>query len=246
MHRQDIRTSAFTLIELLVVVGIIGLLASLLLAGIGSAEDKVRRMTCAHNLRQINQGIHMYSDDSRDATPSTPGTNGPTFSLVAYKSLMKSYVGYASSEAARDKLFACPSDRFYYDEVMSIARYVPHGLWEQSISDNTSYAFNGANAMRNTSLGIAGVALSSIREPAKTILVGEGAAYVPWSWHQPKRPLSHENAKFNNAMNMVSFVDGHLSYIRIYWNDNRSGLASDYDPPPEYDYRWSGNSDVWE
>jgi hypothetical protein len=124
---------------------------------------------------------------------------------------------------------------------VSIARYVPHGLWEQSISDNSSYAFNGGNAMANSSLGIAGLKLSSIREPAKTVLVAEGSAYVPWSWHQPKRPLSHENARFNNAMNMVSFVDGHTSYIRIYWNDNRSGLALHYDPPPGYDYRWSGN-----
>ncbi|MBI3850458.1 MAG: type II secretion system protein [Verrucomicrobia bacterium] len=235
MRAQDIPIRAFTLIELLVVVGIISLLAGLLLSGIGTAKAKAKRIACANNLRQINLGLQMYADDSGDATPSHSTPNDTTFSLVAYKRLMKSYVGH------NVKIFACPSDRFYYDEVMSIARYVPHGLWEQSISDNSSYAFNGANAMANAGPGISGLTLSSIREPAKTVLVAEGSAYIPWSWHQPKRPLSHENARFDNAMNMVSFVDGHVSYIRIYWDDNRSGLALHYDPPLGYDYRWSGN-----
>jgi len=232
---------AFTLIELLVVVGLTGLLAGLLLSGIGNAKAKARRVACANNLRQINLGLRMYSDDSRDATPSLSTPNNPTFSLVAYKRLMKRYVGRDDPSSGPEKAFACPADLFYYDEVMSIARYVPHGLWEQSISDYTSYAFNGGNEMGNSRPGIAGLKLSSIREPAKTVLVAEGSAYIPWSWHQPKRPLSHENAKFNNAMNTVSFVDGHVSHIRIYWDDNRSGLALDYDPPAEYGYRWSGN-----
>jgi prepilin-type N-terminal cleavage/methylation domain-containing protein/prepilin-type processing-associated H-X9-DG protein len=241
MRTQNIATRAFTLIELLVTVAVIGILAGLLLSGISTAKDKARRIACANNLRQINLGLKMYSDDSQDATPGTSIPNGLTFSLVAYKSLLKSYVGHGDPGSGRTKLFVCPSDIFYYDEVMSIARCVPHGLWEQSISDNSSYAFNGANATANSSPGIAGLKMSSIREPARTVLVGEGSAYIPWSWHQPKRPLSHENARFNNAMNMISFVDGHVSYIRIYWDDNRSGLALHYDPPPQYLYRWSGN-----
>lgn len=232
---------AFTLIELLVTIAIISLLAGLLLSVIATAKSKVRRTACANNLRQISLGLFMYSDDSNDATPSSSSLPSPTFSLVAYKSLMKRYVEQHSRSSETEKLFACPSDSFYYDEVLTIARYVPRGLWEQSVSDHTSYAFNGGNEMENSRPGIAGQKLSSIREPAKTVLVAEGAAFVPWSWHQPKRPLSHQNARFNNAMNVVSFVDGHVSYIRIHWDENRSGLALQYDPPPGYQYRWSGN-----
>jgi prepilin-type N-terminal cleavage/methylation domain-containing protein len=51
----------FTLIELLVVVALLGVLAALLLAGIGRAKEKARRVTCATNLRQINLGLQMYS-----------------------------------------------------------------------------------------------------------------------------------------------------------------------------------------
>ena len=47
---------------------------------------------------------------------------------------------------------------------------------------------------------------------------------------------------FNDAKNMVSFVDGHASYVKIYWNTmNYPGgtrtLAVHYDPPARYDYQ---------
>ena len=38
----------------------------------GRQSKQVKRTTCGNNLRQINLGVRMYSDDSRDATPS-PG-----------------------------------------------------------------------------------------------------------------------------------------------------------------------------
>ena len=42
-------------------------------------------------------------------------------------------------------------------------------------------------------------------------------------------------------MNMASFVDGHVSYTRMYWNGARGlmGVSCNYDPPSEYDYQWS-------
>lgn len=241
MRIKPSSTRAFTLIELLVVLGTIGLLAGLLLAAMGSAKDKVRRMTCANNLRQINLGLQMYCDDSRDTTPAVDSnSHDPIYSLIAYKKLIKAYVN-RDEKGSGQRLFACPADRFYYDQVMSIAQCVPHGFWEQSISDHSSYAFNGGNAMAASKPGISGLKLSSIRDPAITVLVAEASAFIPWSWHQPKRPLSHENSRFNNALNLISFVDGHIGYIRIYWDENRSGLALDYDPPSGYAYRWSGN-----
>jgi hypothetical protein len=76
---------------------------------------------------------------------------------------------------------------------------------------------------------------------------------VPYSWHQPKRPAP-PNAwpagsvfpTFNNARDVVSFVDGHVSYIKMYWNSSPDqngyyGLAYSYDPPAGYDYQWSGD-----
>jgi len=83
----------------------------------------------------------------------------------------------------------------------------------------------------------------------ETLMVFEIPAISPYSWHDPPRPFSAANAVFNDARNMVSFVDGHANYIRIYWNTNRlsSGgvsyitFAADYDPPAGYDYKWSAD-----
>ena len=72
---------------------------------------------------------------------------------------------------------------------------------------------------------------------------------MPFSWHQPKRPVKvPENLIFNNAVNMVGFVDGHVSPVKIFWKkswplnsayDPPDGYAGDYDPPDGYDYQWS-------
>ena len=80
-------------------------------------------------------------------------------------------------------------------------------------------------------------------------MVFEIPAIFPYSWHDPQGPFSAANAVFSDARNMVSFVDGHANYIRIYRNTNRlsSGgvsyitSAADYDPPAGYDYKWSAD-----
>jgi prepilin-type processing-associated H-X9-DG protein len=73
---------------------------------------------------------------------------------------------------------------------------------------------------------------------------------MPFSWHKPKRPLYIlstqycPNLLFNNAMNMVGFVDGHVSYVKIYYKGGLMGpmaVSCNYDPPAGYDYQWSPN-----
>jgi hypothetical protein len=90
--------------------------------------------------------------------------------------------------------------------------------------------------------GIGGVKLSWIKHPPKTILVAEHPAFIPYSWHQPKRPISFPSSCFfNNAMDMVGFVDGHVSYTKMFWKTSPPPASSscEYDPPAGYDYQWS-------
>jgi prepilin-type processing-associated H-X9-DG protein len=52
-----------------------------------------------------------------------------------------------------------------------------------------------------------------------------------------------EPHQFNRARNVMSFVDGHVAFTRIYWNGVRvlAGIPFLYEPPAEYDYEWGSS-----
>jgi prepilin-type N-terminal cleavage/methylation domain-containing protein/prepilin-type processing-associated H-X9-DG protein len=246
-------SKGFTLIELIVVIAILAILAALLFPAINLAKEKARRTACLNGLRQINTGVRMYSDDAMDAAPASGATN--VISLFSgYKELMKNYVGLKGASSSQDRLFACPADSFYPSYMEGITNTffkVRKSLHDQTFFDFSSYAFNGGDNKTRTSdvgpwtpPGLTGLKLSSVKNPTRTILVAEASALAPWSWH---RPVSADDGlPFNDARNMVSFVDGHVSDINIYWNSNRYSnggitFAFNYDPPASYEYQWSGN-----
>lgn len=247
--------TGFTLVELLVVVVSIAILAALLFPALGQAKEKAKRTTCLNNLNQINLGLRMYTDDFSDLTPSTPAANTNAsmnnfIAVIGCKKLMKHNVGLTGESSPQDKVFTCPADTFYFDAPP--VGHVPHGFHEQVFTDYSSYAFNAGGTNRLLGLpgaGLAGRKITSIKDPSRTLLLTEAAALFPFSWHEPKRPIALANAIFKDARNTVSFVDGHVDYLKIYWNTNRIkvgdrsyGLMSpDFDPPAGYGYKWKAD-----
>ena len=223
---------AFTLTELLVVIAIIGILAALLLPSLSRATAKARRTKCMDNLMQIKLGVLMYAHDNADCLPRLPDPDPyPNGEAFFFKEMMKTYVGLSGPPVAGDKLFLCPAEsRSPTDGLPSTAYIV----------DYSDYEFNPWQA---------GAKLTSIFHPTLTALVVEEPAGVGYSFHQPQSdyvlvnnpPYAHPflHAAYNNALNEVSFVDGHVNYIKIY--NNGEELSNDYDPIPGYDYQWSKN-----
>jgi prepilin-type N-terminal cleavage/methylation domain-containing protein len=253
------RARAFTMVELLVVIAIIGILAALLLPALSAAKARARRTTCMDNLHQINLGLRMYCDESSDASPSPGHAKFGTQAWSGYRKLMSTYVAGNGQPSSQDKLFACPADTFH----ITLTKVGPYmygvamehtSLHDQPLFDYSSYGFNGGTAPRTFKFGpapgIGGQKLSTVKEPAKTFLVVEAPAFYPYSWHQPSPTpgalrFGNGGALFNDARNVVSFVDGHVAYIKIYWRTNSvSGVYQEamlYNPPAGYGYKWSGD-----
>jgi prepilin-type N-terminal cleavage/methylation domain-containing protein len=248
---------AFTLIELLVVIAIIGILAALLLPVLTKSKGSAQRATCTSNLRQINLGIRLYADEFNDRLPALTN-GGPVW--IRYREMVQGYLGLKGPPSPQDKVFACPADQFYYAITNGGMKYTTEASYTISNFLFCSYEFNGANGANNKLVsqyypelnslpGISGQKLSSIVHPAKTVLVAEDTAFGPYSWHEPHPATMSDGVEmpfFNDARNVVSFVDGHASYLKIYYNSNTNSLgfysfAFFYNPPAGYDYQWSGD-----
>jgi prepilin-type N-terminal cleavage/methylation domain-containing protein len=214
------RKSAFTLVELLVVIAIIGILAALLLPGLGRAKEAGKRTECVGNLKQVGLAIRLYAEDCSDSFPVLPDPNPyPNGVGAYYKQLVKSYLGLTGPAKPTEKVFVCPSDQVF-------STLPGHAF--------TSYTFNGYEVGPGAIDRITGQMLTSIRNPALAVLAGEVPAFIGGSWH----PVV--SSTYADAKDILSFVDGHVANTKIYWNGVEDSDPASYEPPPGYEYSWNG------
>jgi hypothetical protein len=235
--------------------GVIGILASLLMPALSHARANMKRATCLNNLAQIGKGVQMYADDFNQVlfpivNDSGRFVNGDAiYEWTVYNPLVRGYVGLKSAPSPRDKLFACPADTFdYWSSDTSPAGAGP-GLHLQPQVNFTSYGFNAGNAVFRRERqfegmfpGIMECKLSAIDLPAKTVLLAEFAGLDCYSWHRP--PVRGET-DYDNAPNVLSFADGHVSYTRMYSGSNnpsgRFQFPFAFNPPAGYEYKWTAD-----
>jgi len=228
---------AFTLVELLVTIAIIAILAALLLPALGRAKSRAQRATCINHVHQISLALLMYAGDHADSLPAATNDYHIYFTYRENIQPILSRNGVGTN----DQVFTCPADNF--DCTMPVIQdwFQPdvvrgRGFHQLKQTDYSSYIFNGeaANSLAagtNENARSTAKSFSMVREPSRLVLVCEVPAVMALSAHDRK-----EAGQFNDAKNVVGFVDGHVSFIPIYWNGG--ALPSEYNPPPQYSYIW--------
>jgi type II secretory pathway pseudopilin PulG len=220
------RRAAFTLTDLMVLMAGLSLLAAIVTTGSVTVRQKSRLARCTSNLQVVDRALLSFCNDN---SQTLPGINSdPSGSLWwFYKEQVKGYVGLAGPSSPSDAVFACPNDRGYSD---------PKPFHRSQRFDYSSYVFNGVTlpGMPN----IAGFKLSSIAHPKRTLLVMEWTAHAPLSWHRSK--TGKNNMPFYcDAQSVVGFVDGHVSFTKIYYDGYNAAYTQD--PTTGYDYQYSAN-----
>jgi prepilin-type N-terminal cleavage/methylation domain-containing protein len=235
----------FTLMELLVVIAIIAILAAILFPVLNAAKAKAQRTVCMNNLKQIGTGTHLYTDENNDTLPSIAITNDMPWSYQwrFFKELTKSYDSLSGTSSPNDKLFACPSDTFYYGNTLDAPLYLS-GMYQTNWSDFCSYWFSRLNLVDdsggNTYSGIAGVKASSLHSTAKDVMVVDQPACFGYSWHQKVSTPNPGPNMVADVKNMAVFVDSHCDYVKFYW-DGSDTFPCFYNPPDGYQYQWGEN-----
>lgn len=246
------RREGFTLIELLVVIAIIAILAAMLLPALARAKAHAVQTQCLSNLKQLNLAMVLYCGENRDKTPDWNSVNTtrqqPENIWWWYKELVKPYAGVKASlvtgglypyppngQGSNDMVFHCPKDRGWKDHGAVYQR--PH--YHNETLDYSSYVFNGcdnnSNPPGNTLLNIS---LSTVKHPSRTWLMSEWPIHWGYSWH--KNLYGEKDVTYNNALDNVSFVDGHARAIRLYYDPARGPAIFTYtlaQIPAGYDFQ---------
>lgn len=156
--------SAFTLIELLVCIAIIGILAGLVIAVVGTSRQKANNVRCISNLRQVYVGVTLYVNDEKGYLPPSYEPSAGNWPAYTWMYKLAPYINpgriVGSSDANRDICFngvlRCPSKKDW--------KIV--GTDQERIS-YTMNTFNDASEIAKRTQ------LSSIPEPRNTLLVVE-------------------------------------------------------------------------
>ncbi len=216
------------------VIAIIGILAALLLPGLGRAKAQAARTTCLSNQRQISYGFQMYTSDNKDTYIAQPdwhaagGKDGTYGVFVAATNRpLNQYVRALTA-------FRCPSDKG--DELTGATNcfeqygtsYLPQFQHDSfrtrhTLGDNTFPA--GSYAALPMKVSEAAIA------PTTKLLQGD------WLWHPNRGTISPRsiwhNYKGTSRMNML-FTDGHIEFYR-FPAEMKDWVWS---PPPDPSYLW--------
>ncbi len=249
----------FTLIELLVVIAIIAILAAMLLPALAKAKTKAQGISCINNLKQLQLGWTLFSQDNDDKIVQTGGlgvliTN--PFDPRAepggsHANWVLGEVQYTDPEFIKRGLlfpylnnlgvYKCAADQKIAADGKPTTRSMSMNAWMNPITDESLLDFNNFIAFRKQ---------SQILRPVDIwVTIDENPVSINDGWFVVRPPLVAGSsgiwydfpASYHNRAGGVSFADGHAEIKK--WRDKQilnppNPISSVRNDPSATDYTW--------
>ena len=220
MNTHRVSRKAFTLVELLTVIAIVGVLAGIVMAGMGKARESGRAAACLSQLRNVAASCQLYAGDHKGVLiPMCTGTS--VTDAKTWRIHLQAYIGVVPAA------LHCPADP------VDPAPENDRGLRPASYGINKSiglHEYLGSNAQKRT---------VQITNPAGTIFMSDigqvanpGSAVSQWTSTDLTNAGNFGYARFPNDPSFsggdpwnifprhkgranVAFYDGHVASVDI-------------------------------
>ena len=234
---------AVTLLEVLVVASLIVFLLALLVPGLESARERVRRMVCANNQRQWGAAVQYYRDDHDDYLP-TEGTYLHPDKPYTWFNVLPPYLGappYREVEGVGEAIKEFPALHVWICPSKNRSRLYKSGSGKNQIHYGMNAVLDGMNSRLTPGLSDEGeepIRASRFSKEPHTVFMFD--IYSNVSRGHPKSVATSFHKDYANVLYLTGAVagfgardfvtDGDYRYGDVIWTHPE--LYWGYLPPP--------------